>query len=99
VFIIDRGANSPASNQYADGGRIWKVVFLSVDANSYTLKYSRLDGSDTKTVTLYKNPAYNYIYFSFVNGEINPEPPKKQLGFSFYPLQAYFPKSNHSLPG
>lgn len=54
----------------------YKFVMLSVNANSYSFKYGRIEDTDATTQTVNKDEAYNFSYFSFKDGVVTPEPPK-----------------------
>ena len=72
VYVIDRG--------YDEAGNLRglkKVVFMQLENDQYTFKFAKLDGSDEHTFTVIKDPAVNYICFSFDNGgqQLDLEPP------------------------
>jgi hypothetical protein len=80
IYAIDRG--------YDEAGNLRglrKIVFLDVTGTSYTFLYGNLDGSDSKTFTVIKDPAVNYVCFSFDNSGQQPgfEPPKDQWDLLF----------------
>lgn len=83
VYIIDRGYNELGQHR---GYR--KAVFQAVDASTYTLRFAKLDGTDDTTLTINKDAAYNFAFFSFNNGGevLEVEPPKEtwDLVFSQY---------------
>ena len=93
VYIIDRSYDN-------DGVHLgyYKVQFLSVNANSFTFKYAKLDGSEANEFTIIKNANTNFTYFSFKNGgkTVNIEPNKEIWDLEFTNLQHYF--SNLPLP-
>jgi hypothetical protein len=61
-----------------------KIQLLAVTEDKYILQYGDLRGKDVRTVTLPKNPNYNYVYFSFKeNAVVNPEPPKNTWDIVF----------------
>lgn len=55
-----------------------KIVIESVSATEYVLKYGDINDAELKRITIPKNDAYNYSYFSFDNGGSipMPDPPK-----------------------
>lgn len=72
VYVINRG--------YDEAGNLRglkKIVFESLDDYQYTIRYANLDGSDEHTYSVTKDPAVNYICFSFDNGgqQLDLEPP------------------------
>lgn len=54
----------------------FKFVVRSVNNNSYNISYARLEDSVATNLTLVKEDAYNFCYFSFAKGVVMPEPPK-----------------------
>jgi hypothetical protein len=61
-----------------------KVKFLAVTDDKYLFSYGNLKSSTVKTVTITKNPEYNYAYFSFDKNDIvMPEPPKNTWDIVF----------------
>jgi hypothetical protein len=61
----------------APQGTYQKMRILALDASGYTIEWAPLEDKGTPaTVHLAKDPAYNYVYFSFAKGIVNPEPPK-----------------------
>jgi HmuY protein len=55
-----------------------KLQFVSVNANKYVIRYCALESTTYNTLSIPKNEAYNYTFFSFANnGVVLPiEPPK-----------------------
>lgn len=53
-----------------------KIRLVLVNSQHYMLQYGDLADRDAKSIELVKDPAYNYIYFSFANGQVQPDPPK-----------------------
>lgn len=73
VYVIDRG--------YDESGNLRglkKIVFLNLEQDQYNIRYANLDGSDEHTFTITKDPAVNFICFSFDDGgkQLDFEPPK-----------------------
>jgi hypothetical protein len=61
--VIDRG--------YDEAGNLRglrKIVFQEVTDTSYSFSYANLDGSNANTFTVTKDPAMNYMCFSFDEG-------------------------------
>jgi hypothetical protein len=78
TYIIDRGS----VNSY---NRFKKVVFQTVNEESYIFKYSNLDNSELDSIVLIKNINTNFTYFTFENGGsiIDKEPNKKDWDLLF----------------
>ena len=80
VYIIDRG--------YDEAGNLRglkKVVFTGWDADRYSFRYANLDGSGEDSIEVVKDPAVNFICFSFDEGGrvIGLEPPKNSWDLLF----------------
>ena len=58
-----------------DDTTFYKFRILSVTDTSYKMEWCSIKSADPQTVTLVKDPAYNFIYFSFTGGVVMPEPP------------------------
>lgn len=80
VYIIDRGYNELGQHR---GYR--KAIFKSVDESGYTLRFAKLDGTEDTTMTITKDDAYNFAFFSFNNGGgvLPIEPPKETWDLVF----------------
>lgn len=80
VMVIDRGRP-----YYSGAERFRKIVFSSVDASKYTIRFSNFDNSSLTDFTIPKDPNYSLIYFSFDNnGQLVPvAPPKSQWDVVF----------------
>jgi len=73
VYVINRG--------YDEAGNIRgfrKITFLGLENDTYSFRYANLDGTGENTFSIAKDPAINYIYFSFDGGgkQLVLEPPK-----------------------
>lgn len=87
VYILNRGMN--ASNRQI--GYV-KFMVLGFDNNTYTIKYSNLDGSNEHTATITRNDDYNYIYYSFTEHKtMDIEPPSKDWDILFSKYIAFLP--------
>jgi hypothetical protein len=80
VYVINRG--------YDEAGNLRgfrKIVFEEVGDSSYRIRFAKLDGSDDSTYIITKDPAYNYVYFSFDGGgkQLTLEPPKYEWDLCF----------------
>ncbi len=67
----------------AGGGTFYKLQVKAVTSESYTLVVGPLSASQGETLTLLKDANYNYIYYSFENGAVTIEPPKKDWDIVF----------------
>jgi hypothetical protein len=72
VLIVDGGENI-----------YFKLQVLEVNAGSYKIKAGPLEAAAGSEYTLTKDQNYNFIYFSFNDGIITPEPPKKDWDILF----------------
>jgi len=83
VYIIDRGYDELGNLR-----GLKKVVFERLEINIYSIRYSNYDGSDEQTMSITKNPAVNFIYFSFDDGgrqlDLEPANPDWDLIFTQY---------------
>lgn len=80
VYVIDRGYDEAGT---ALGFR--KIIFTSVSATEYVVKYARLNGAGETTFHVMKDNAYNFS-FLFLTGsgaQVNVEPPKDQWDICF----------------
>lgn len=81
VYIIDEGVDDQDVNQG------WsKIQILSVDANKYTIRCSKINNSHDVVLDVPKNAAYNFSYVSIGNDpKVIPaiEPPKDSWDISF----------------
>lgn len=72
VLIVDGGENI-----------FFKLQVLEVNAGSYKIKAGPLEAAAGSEYTITKDPNFNFIYFSFNNGIVAPEPPKKDWDILF----------------
>ncbi|HEY0175564.1 MAG TPA: HmuY family protein, partial [Pedobacter sp.] len=70
VYIINRGAAGITEN------RGWQKIRVTRSGNGYTLQYAKINETTFKTLTVTKDPAYNFKYVSFVTGAVTVEPEK-----------------------
>lgn len=73
VYFINRG--------YDEAGNLRglrKIVFLELTDTSFLIRYANPDGTDEHYFTVIKDPAVNFVCFSFDEGgkQLNLEPPK-----------------------
>lgn len=90
VYLLDLGFNITGTNI---GYK--KIKFVSSTEQNITLEYAEMNGSNIRSITLTKNPDYNFVYYSFKNGggEVFPEPMKNRydLLFTYYTTRVYYP--------
>ncbi|MDX2249011.1 MAG: HmuY family protein [Bacteroidia bacterium] len=82
VFLIDRGYDG---SQEIRGYK--KIVFDKLESDTYYFHYAELDGSNPQSVSIEKDAAYNFSFFSLeTNSRVQVEPPKTDwdLCFSYY---------------
>lgn len=73
VLLRDTSARNPT---YA------RIQVLSVSSDSYTILFGDIGGKTT-TATIKKNPECNRSYYSFIEGEVFPEPAKSTWDIVF----------------
>ena len=80
IYIVDRGTDDKAKKQ----GTV-KLKILSLDASSCTLQFADVKENISHTITVNKNPLYNFIHINFDNegSVIELEPPKDQWDIIF----------------
>jgi hypothetical protein len=73
VYVIDRGYDELGNLR-----GLKKIVFQGLENDTYTFRYANLDGTAENTFTVVKDPAVNYVFFSFDEGgkQVLLEPPK-----------------------
>jgi hypothetical protein len=62
-----------------------KIVFTSLNAGVYSFRFANLDGTESGTFSITKNPLKNFVHFSFSTGgkEVTVEPLKTSWDFVF----------------
>jgi hypothetical protein len=83
VLIVDGGENI-----------YFKLQILEVTATQYKIKAGPLEATTGSEYTLTKDDNYNFIYFSFNNGIVTPEPPKKDWDILFTRYRTVYYKYN-----
>ncbi|HYG49397.1 MAG TPA: HmuY family protein [Flavobacteriales bacterium] len=80
VYIIDRGYNETGIHQ---GFR--KIIFESVDAEKYNLRFATLEGTNDTSFTVYKDSTFNlqFLSFSGAGSVVSIEPPKHTWDLCF----------------
>lgn len=90
VYLINMGSN-PATTPPAVGSegsasgssRGWKKVRILKSGNDYKVLYADINATTHQEITISKNSAYNFTFFSFANGVVNVEPQKNQWDLNF----------------
>ena len=91
VYLVNLG-NNPATTPPAlgsDGSGIgthrgWKKVRILKSGNDYKIQYADINSTTHQEVTITKNAAYNFTFFSFTtNNTVNVEPQKNQWDLNF----------------
>lgn len=83
VYLIDRGYDPSGIHQ-----GFKKIIFESVNTNSYSVRFANLDGTEEVTKTITKNEDYNFTFLALnsTNNIVSIEPEKAtwDLAFSQY---------------
>ena len=89
VYIVNRGATGVTAN------RGWEKIRVLRNGNGYTLQYAKINETTFKTLTVTKDPNFNFKYVSFVKGAVDVEPAKAawdiQWSISTYEATATIP--------
>lgn len=83
VLIVDGGENI-----------YFKLQILEITPAQYKIKAGPLEATVGSDYTLAKDDKYNFIYFSFNNGIVTPEPPKKDWDILFTRYRTVYYKYN-----
>lgn len=79
VYIIDRGYSEMGTFQ-----GLRKIQFQTVDANTYTIRLSELNGNGDTTLVIKKDSLYNFTFLSFTTkSTVIVEPPKADWDIVF----------------
>jgi hypothetical protein len=83
------GNSTPPTGSVAIAGvhRGWKKIRIVRDGDQYKLQYAALNSTTHQEVTLSKNPAYNFTFFSFntqATVSVEPEKTKWDLNFTVF---------------
>jgi hypothetical protein len=73
VFVINRGYMENGMEKIERG---FVKVRVTREAENYVVSYGDIDDETFTTVTIAKDPAYNFVFFSFDDGLVNIEPEK-----------------------
>jgi len=71
---------------YLDGNdkkrvRLYKLQVTEINDDQYVIRTDTITGTAGTSVTLKRDQEYNFCYFSFKDGVVNPEPPKAEWDF------------------
>lgn len=81
MYIINLGTDE---NLQRNGTRKLMIDDYDNETKTYTVSYSRLDGTEKQTVEVTKNSDVNFIYLSMLTNKVlNLEPPKLQWDIFF----------------
>ncbi|WP_207436064.1 HmuY family protein [Sabulibacter ruber] len=69
VYIVNRGSSGI-------GARRWQKIRVVRSGDGYTLQYADITSPSFKTLSVSKDPRYNFKYVSFDNGAVEVEPAK-----------------------
>jgi hypothetical protein len=93
VYLINMGfevgTDTPevGSADISDNPRGWKKIRVLRSGNNYVLQYADLDATAHQEVTISKNSAFNFTFFSMENNQVvdvQPEKDKWDLGFTVF---------------
>lgn len=71
IFILNRGESGATQ-------RPWKKIKIFRNGDSYVLQHADIEATEFATVTFTKDNDYNFVYFSFENGQVEVEPNKQE---------------------
>ena len=71
VFVINRGYVENGTEKMERG---FVKVRVTREAESYIVSYGDIDDETFTSVTIPRDPAYNFVFFSFDDGLVNVEP-------------------------
>jgi len=90
VYLVNLGNSVPTEKPAAGSANVagaprgWKKVKIWQDGSGYKLQYANLDATTAPTAVITKDPAYNHVFFSLVNGiEVKAEPQKDKWDLNF----------------
>lgn len=90
VYLVNLGyevgtAAAPNGSVAITGNaRGWKKIRILRSGNDYVLQYANLNSTTHQEVTVSKNEAYNFTFFSFnTNNVVNVEPEKNKWDLNF----------------
>lgn len=98
VYLVNLGfkvgTTTPNLGAVATDGdpRGWKKIRVTRSGDNYVLQYADLGATSHSTVTISKNTAYNFTFFSLITGqEVAVEPKKGDWDLNFTTFTNYFP--------
>ncbi len=77
VYIINRG------NDEENNSRGWKKIQIKRNGNGYDLLYGDIGDTQHSTLTIQKDPDYNFSFFHFSNGLVDVEPKAAEWDLAF----------------
>ena len=90
VYLVNLGyevdTTAPATGSYSANGeaRGWKKIRILKDGDNYLLQYADLDANTHKEISISKNEAYHFTFFSFnTENEVSVEPLKNEWDLNF----------------
>lgn len=106
VYLINLG-NAPAAAAPAVGSessasgehRGWKKVRILRSGSGYKIQYANIDATTHQEVTIAKNAAFNFTFFSLItNGTVAAEPQKAQWDLVFTTFTNVIPAGPSNVP-
>jgi hypothetical protein len=105
VYLINLGYSVPTVP--AENGSVnttgtprgWKKVKIWADGSGYRLQYADLDATVATEVSIIKDPAYNYVFFSLINGatvQVEPEKAAWDLNFTTFTNITYLGSDSYA---
>ncbi|OYU81547.1 MAG: hypothetical protein CFE23_03510 [Flavobacterium sp. BFFFF1] len=93
VYLVNLGfkvstvaPNVGSVNAYGDA-RGWRKIRILRDGSNYKLQYANVDATTYQEVSIAKNSAFNFTFFSFdSNAIVSAEPEKAKWDLSFTPF-------------
>lgn len=93
VYLVNLGfsvssvaPNVGSVNAYGDA-RGWRKIRILRDGSNYKLQYANVDATTFQEVSIAKNSAFNFTFFSFdTNAVVSVEPEKAKWDLSFTPF-------------
>ncbi|HRE78359.1 MAG TPA: HmuY family protein [Flavobacterium sp.] len=98
VYLVNlgfkAGTTTPNLGAVATDGdpRGWKKIRITRSGDNYVLQYADLGATTHSTVTISKNTAFHFSFFSLVSGqEVAAQPEKNKWDLNFTTFTNYFP--------
>jgi len=90
VYLVNMGYSiptipaAPGSVSVAGSARGWKKIRILRNGEGYTLQYADINATTHNTITITKDQAYNFSFFSLINGApVQVEPKKAAWDLNF----------------